>query len=60
MAPKSKNANKTTKRKCMACDTIFDSEGNHHRLCNYHRQSDAGILITHTGHAVIPRGTKPC
>lgn len=36
-------AGKFRKRKCLCCDEVFESEGPHHRLCNYHRSTIGGL-----------------
>lgn len=36
-------AGQRRKRKCLCCDEVFESEGPHHRLCNYHRQTVGGL-----------------
>ena len=35
----------TKPRKCMACPTMFDSEGPHHRLCDTHRKQSQPVAL---------------
>lgn len=47
-ANNSKNAKettKTTRRKCLFCDQMIDSEGPHHRMCMRCRQSGHDLAM---------------